>query len=87
MNYIHLRHAQPPLLSRLPRRGEGEVSPELHLLKRVEQRILAIVAGGSPAASDFLLRGQKKVTKEKAAPLNRPCGVPCVTRSGGRLRN
>jgi hypothetical protein len=30
-------------------------------------RDLAVVAGGSPAASDFLLRGQKKVTKEKAA--------------------
>ena len=29
------------------------------------------VAGGSPAAGVFLLFGQKKVTKEKAAPANR----------------
>jgi hypothetical protein len=31
----------------------------------------AKVAGGSPAAGVFLLFGQKKVTKEKAAPANR----------------
>jgi hypothetical protein len=36
------------------------------------------VAGGSPAAGNFLLLGQKKVTKEKAAPANR--------RSRGALR-
>ena len=29
------------------------------------------VAGGSPAAGVFFLLGQKKVTKEKAAPANR----------------
>jgi hypothetical protein len=29
------------------------------------------VAGGSPAASYFLLFGQEKVTKEKATPANR----------------
>ena len=29
------------------------------------------IAGGSPAAGVFLLLGQKKVTKEKAAPANR----------------
>ncbi len=32
------------------------------------------LAGGSPAASHFLLHGQEKVTKEKAAPLHRPSG-------------
>ena len=32
------------------------------------------LAGGSPAASHFLLPGQEKVTKEKAAPLHRPAG-------------
>jgi hypothetical protein len=46
--------------------------PEWHLLNHAELRVLALIAGGSPAASVFLLRGQKKVTKEKAAPLNRP---------------
>jgi hypothetical protein len=44
-------------------------------------------AGGSPAAGYFLLCGQKKVTKEKAALLRRPCGLPCVARPAGRLRN
>src|ERR1043166_8914299 len=29
-------------------------------------------AGGSPAAGNFLLLAQKKVTKEKGTPLNRP---------------
>src|SRR5450759_4215051 len=37
-------------------------------------------AGGSPAASHFLLLRQNKVTKEKAPPVCRPCGVPCVAR-------
>jgi hypothetical protein len=32
------------------------------------------LAGGSPAASHFLLPGQEKVSKEKAAPLQRPAG-------------
>ena len=42
-------------------------------------------AGGSPAASHFLLCGQKKVTKENAALPHRPCGLPCVARAAGRL--
>ena len=44
-------------------------------------------AGGRPAASHFLLLRQKKVTKEKATPVCRPCGVPCVARLVRRLRN
>ena len=32
------------------------------------------MAGGSPAAGYFLLRGQEKVTKEKAAQFAVPCG-------------
>src|ERR1019366_1837949 len=44
-------------------------------------------AGGSPAASHFLLLRQNKVTKEKATPVYRPCGVPCVAQLIRRLRN
>jgi len=44
-------------------------------------------AGGRPAASHFLLLRQNKVTKEKATPVCRPCGVPCVARLVRRLRN
>jgi hypothetical protein len=33
------------------------------------------IAGGSPAASHFLLRRQKKVTQEKATPVCRPSGT------------
>ena len=44
-------------------------------------------AGGSPAAGYFLLLRQNKVTKEKATPVYRPCGVPCVARLVRRLRN
>src|ERR1700690_1823026 len=32
-------------------------------------------AGGSPAASDFLLFGQEKVHQREGHPLCRPCGV------------
>ena len=32
---------------------------------------LLLFPGGSPGAGYFLLRGQKKVTKEKAAPVSR----------------
>ncbi|HTN94047.1 MAG TPA: hypothetical protein VMJ33_05670, partial [Gallionella sp.] len=44
-------------------------------------------AGGSPAASYFLLLRQNKVTKEKATPVCRRCAVPCVARLAGRLWN
>ncbi|PJC03951.1 MAG: hypothetical protein CO070_05350 [Gallionellales bacterium CG_4_9_14_0_8_um_filter_55_61] len=44
-------------------------------------------AGGCPAAGFFLLRRQKKETKEKATPLCRAYGVPCVARLVRRLRN
>jgi hypothetical protein len=44
-------------------------------------------AGGSPAATYFLLNGQEKVSKEKAALVSRPYGLPCVTQRAGRLRN
>jgi hypothetical protein len=44
-------------------------------------------AGGRPAASSFLLSGQKKGTKENAAPVCRRCAVPCVARLVRRLRN
>lgn len=33
------------------------------------------LAGGSPVASHFLLDGQEKVTKEKAALLRHPFGA------------
>ena len=42
-------------------------------------------AGGSPAATYFLLNGQEKVSKEKAALVSRPFGLPCVTQRAGRL--
>src|ERR1700733_8320662 len=45
------------------------------------------VAGGSPAASHFLLSRQEKVTKEKATQVRRPFGLPCGTRPDRRLRN
>ena len=38
------------------------------------------VAGGRPAAGLLFLRGQSKVTKEKAAPGSPRLRVPCVTR-------
>jgi hypothetical protein len=44
-------------------------------------------AGGSPAASHFLLLRQNKVTQEKATPVCRAFGVPCVARLVRRLRN
>ena len=44
-------------------------------------------AGGSPAASYFLLLRQKKVAKEKATPVCRRFAVPCVARLVRRLRN
>ena len=44
-------------------------------------------AGGCPAASHFLLRRQKKVTKEKATPVCRPYGVPSLRRKRAGLRN
>ncbi len=47
-----------------------------------------LLAGGSPAATYFLLGGQEKVSKEKAALVRRPLtGVPCVTQRIWRLRN
>ena len=44
-------------------------------------------AGGGPAAGYFLLSGQEKETKEKAAPVRRSFGLPCAARRAGRLRN
>src|SRR5450759_4817066 len=44
-------------------------------------------AGGRPAASHFLLLRQNKVTKEKATPVCRPCGVPSISRKQAGLRN
>ena len=44
-------------------------------------------AGGSPAAAYFLLSGQEKVSKGKAAPVRRSFGLPCAARHAGRLRN
>ena len=35
---------------------------------------LRFFSGGSPEAGNFLLHGQEKVTKEKAAPVHRPSG-------------
>ena len=46
-----------------------------------------MVAGGSPAAGYFLLLRQKKVPKEKATPVYRPCGVPEKNRNQAGLRN
>jgi len=45
------------------------------------------VCRGSPAAGCFLLLRQKKVTKEKATPVYRPCGVPSKKRNQAGLRN
>ena len=43
-----------------------------------------IVAGGSPAASAFLLRGQKKGTKEKVVPTEPPLsGYPALLEAAG----
>jgi hypothetical protein len=44
-------------------------------------------AGGRPATSYFLLLRQNKVTKEKATPVCRPCGVPSISRKQAGLRN
>ena len=41
----------------------------------------------TPPATDFLLSGQEKVSKEKATPVPRSCGLPCAARHIGRLRN
>ena len=41
----------------------------------------------SSSISHFFLRRQEKVTKKKATPVCRPCGVPCVARPVRRLRN
>jgi hypothetical protein len=35
----------------------------------------------------FFCFAKKKVTQEKATPVCRPCGVPCVARLVRRLRN
>jgi hypothetical protein len=41
----------------------------------------------APHANYFLLRGQKKVIKEKAAPTAWSFGLPCAPRHFGRARN
>ena len=41
-------------------------------------------AGGSPAASHFLLLRQKKVTQEKATPGSSPFGFPALLANAGR---
>jgi len=48
--------------------------------------------GGGPGAGDFLLLTQKKVTKEKGAPVRcrylvASCGIPALLAKAGRLRN
>ena len=48
------------------------------------------VIRGVPAAGNFLLRRQKKVTKENATPVRRPFDklrVPCVPHPNRALRN
>ena len=42
--------------------------------------------GAAPRAGYFLLRGQEKVTKEKAALLHRPDGYPVLLAPGGSGR-
>jgi hypothetical protein len=44
-------------------------------------------AGGSPAASYFLLLRQNKVAKEKATPVCRRYAVPSISRKQAGLRN
>ncbi len=44
-------------------------------------------AGGSPAASHFLLLRQRKSNQKKATPVCRPCGVPSISRKQAGLRN
>jgi len=46
----------------------GYAHPGLFLLIVYRCAMLYFYVGGCPTASDFLLRGQEKVTKEKAAP-------------------
>ena len=61
--------------------------------RRSYQRRPAVVVEALVSAPDarafFLLGRQKKEAKEKATPGRRPAfgGVPCATRTAGRLRN
>jgi hypothetical protein len=52
--------------------GEGLGMSESVSSAQASLQIRRPLAGGSPAASDFLLFGQEKVTKEKATPLRWP---------------
>ncbi len=63
----------------------GILACDISLCKKA--RLCAAIAGGSPAASHFLLLRQKKVTQEKATPVCRRYAVPCVARQVRRLRN
>jgi hypothetical protein len=49
-------------------RGEGWGEGQALRLSQVLLHLTRLLAGGSPAASDFLLSGQEKVTKRKATP-------------------
>ena len=60
------------------RQGDGRSFPlpRSLLLQNFSDRLCP---GGSPGAGDFLLRGQKKLTKEKAALVSRHSrGVPVL---------
>lgn len=60
-------------------RGAWRLLPQAGLRPTCRSRL--------PAAGYFLLCGQKKVTKEKAAPIHRSCGLPSAAPLAGRLRN
>src|SRR4051812_31866725 len=54
---------------------------------RISHSFLTQSPGGRPGAGYLLLRGQKKLTEEKAAPDETPFGYPCAARQGQRLLN
>jgi hypothetical protein len=71
-------------------RDVGRVSPAVRA-EPVETFFISVFvvsqqAGGSPAATHFLLLRQKKVSKEKASRSPGPFGLPCAARVVGEIR-
>jgi len=66
--------------------GEGLGMREKVSPTQGPSRIEPSLAGGSPAASDFLLFAQEKVTKEKGTPLRWPSASLSLKLTGGRRR-
>jgi hypothetical protein len=60
------------------------------LVCNVIESVVAVARAGKPGVARQLPPlscAARKGRPKKAAPLNRPIGIPCVTRSGRRLRN